>query len=465
MNDRRSSKEIPNTESIKVSEIKGIKVRNLSLGFILLEALFVVVSIICSVITSEKYNTVDRLNQDYMQMQSDIYNIKEASDYLTDRCRQYVMTGDVNYANEYLDEINVTMRRENAIDNVHEAMQTFGLPFSPYLDEALTESNALSEIEMHAMALVGSTRAGVSDLPQALSEYTLSGTERSMSVSDRQKLASELVFGRGYSDEKSVIMNFIDDASENLLSQVRKYLDRCTRAYHKAAIVLKLLLVICGINLCCLGYIIYKFVLLPITKCVTAIENDQKIEYGRGYEFNYLAYAFNHLQEKNIQVRIKLKDSAERDALTGFLNRNGYEEIKQYYENNADPIALIIVDIDNFKSINDTFGHEVGDEALKKAAAILGSSFRDTDYLVRFGGDEFLVIMTGVGSQSRSIIEKKLKRINAVLHKESEEVRPAITVSIGVAMSDQGYTEDLFKKADDALYKTKEQGKNGYNFA
>jgi diguanylate cyclase (GGDEF)-like protein len=120
-----------------------------------------------------------------------------------------------------------------------------------------------------------------------------------------------------------------------------------------------------------------------------------------------------------------------------------------------------MVDVDCFKKVNDTYGHAVGDQVLKRVAEILKKSFRSVDLVCRIGGDEFVVVMTRASSDMRQIVINKIARANEVLSQPEGEV-PGVTLSVGVAFSDRKNPRgDIFKDADTALYAVKENGRNG----
>lgn len=123
-----------------------------------------------------------------------------------------------------------------------------------------------------------------------------------------------------------------------------------------------------------------------------------------------------------------------------------------------------IIDADNFKSINDTYGHAAGDMVLQRIADVVKKEFRSMDYICRIGGDEFTVIMVDVSRKHRDVIARKLTSINKELSLAKENT-PAISLSMGVAFSDRDNPgESIFKDADSVLYKVKENGRNGYRF-
>lgn len=172
---------------------------------------------------------------------------------------------------------------------------------------------------------------------------------------------------------------------------------------------------------------------------------------------------------KDIHVQ-KLKDidmmeKAQKDFLTGLFNRAAFQELAQKSidesKENSGISAFLIIDIDNFKKINDTYGHMYGDVVLKHIAEKLESIFRSNDILGRLGGDEMTVFMTNI--PSAEIALKKGFEICKVLGKwKAEEGKLPLTCSVGVAVTpEHGHTlEKLYHNADMALYKAKRLGKN-----
>lgn len=159
-----------------------------------------------------------------------------------------------------------------------------------------------------------------------------------------------------------------------------------------------------------------------------------------------------------------IKYQAEHDSLTGLLNRGSFDQIFNSIENEKRNFALFLIDVDKFKTINDMYGHAMGDTILKKVANILAKSFNSIDYVCRTGGDEFAVIMMDVTNENRNFIDKKMKQINALLEGEKELLHD-ITLSVGIAFSDPSRVgAKLYNNADSALYYVKQHGRNGYHF-
>lgn len=162
---------------------------------------------------------------------------------------------------------------------------------------------------------------------------------------------------------------------------------------------------------------------------------------------------------------ISLRHKAEHDLLTGLLNRvTCEEEINRQLQDAGDEIAaaMLLLDGDNFKYVNDSFGHDVGDAVLHRIASNIKNCFRDTDPVGRLGGDEFMVWMKGI-SISDELIEQKITELNRMLtepnHQNAE--LPSVTVSVGVAYAKTGDSFlEIYKRTDEALYKAKKNGKS-----
>ena len=166
-------------------------------------------------------------------------------------------------------------------------------------------------------------------------------------------------------------------------------------------------------------------------------------------------YGYQHKQQHK-----QLSFDSEHDALTGVFNRAAWNRFKDESISNGECLCLGIVDIDDFKTVNDTYGHEVGDQVLKRVAYHLAKEIRSEDILIRFGGDEFLFILKKLTVENKHIILSKVYNVMDILAREEDNL-PLTSISVGVAFSENGYTDELFENADQALYDQKKAGKNG----
>lgn len=161
-----------------------------------------------------------------------------------------------------------------------------------------------------------------------------------------------------------------------------------------------------------------------------------------------------------------LQTIAFTDVLTGLLNRRAFEEAileeMRLSRLQAEPLSLLLIDVDRFKKINDDFGHLVGDEVLRQVGAALKASSRSGDFVCRYGGEEFAVVLRKLGLHGAEVIAERLRGQVEAIQGLPHEV--SVTVSIGVSVLDSGDTVETFlQRSDDALYSAKRSGRNCVN--
>ncbi len=165
------------------------------------------------------------------------------------------------------------------------------------------------------------------------------------------------------------------------------------------------------------------------------------------------------------QIEERLARTATTDILTGIMNRRAMLEQLRYhsikFQRNKMPFVLLMVDIDNFKSINDTHGHDTGDEVLIFIADLLIKSTRSQDLVSRWGGEEFLILLPDTKLDGGIIAAEKIRSRIANEEIKINELIINVTVSIGVSEFQNGQTIEMcIKNADQALYEAKNQGRN-----
>ncbi len=179
----------------------------------------------------------------------------------------------------------------------------------------------------------------------------------------------------------------------------------------------------------------------------------------------------SRLQELETECQ-QLRERAQRehmqavtDGLTGMFNRSAYEtrsaQEHARWKRYQTPFALLLWDVDGFKGINDTYGHAAGDNALKLIAGVLKENLRDADFTARYGGDEFIALLSETSPETALVVAEKV-RTAIVESKFNHNGAPvAIALSCGIASIQQEDTLDaMFQRADAALYKAKRSGKN-----
>ena len=168
---------------------------------------------------------------------------------------------------------------------------------------------------------------------------------------------------------------------------------------------------------------------------------------------------------RNSLEHSKMKDLAMLDGLTKLYNRRIFDETLAQKVTCQDmrPVSLLLIDLDNFKNVNDTFGHQAGDHVLKTVARILKESCRGHDLVARFGGEEFAIILSQTQVDIAHAVAQRIKNRLAKNVFTFDDRKLHLTASIGMATCQEGsaiFTTNLVKRADHALYQAKRTGKN-----
>lgn len=404
------------------------------------------------------------ITSDYIQTQNHVMNMSLGSNYLTEQVRLYAITKESAHMEAYFTEVDETKRRENALQAIEEHLQGRDEAAFQMAVDALKLSNELMDLEIHAMTLAAlSVKEDISQYDRRVQEYPLTQEELEYTQEQMADAARTLVFGQEYRDRKRQIEEKLAGVTEGITSICDQEKAESEKAM-KNALLHQSFYTILVVALVIASYIMIAVLILrPIRLYVNGIKNNHFLDITGAYEFKYFAATYNNVYEMSLAQQNVLRQKAERDALTGLLNRQAFEQLKDQLSQAAKPLALLLIDVDVFKSINDTYGHEVGDQALINTANLLSRSFRTADYVMRIGGDEFAVIMEEMHEDRKGIIRDKISAINQSLQNPQTDL-PKYSVSVGVAFSEEGYHDELFRQADQALYHTKENGRCGCTF-
>jgi len=167
----------------------------------------------------------------------------------------------------------------------------------------------------------------------------------------------------------------------------------------------------------------------------------------------------------------ELMTVASTDSLTSLLNRRAFTELVDGYLKRVEESekrvggALLVIDVDHFKTVNDKFGHTTGDEALKLIARTIRDSVRDADLVGRVGGEEFCVFMPGQGPEGAAAVAERIRFAVTQAEFAPDGTRHSLSISVGgVAFDDVTPFSDLYRTADERLYAAKHNGRNRVEF-
>lgn len=209
-----------------------------------------------------------------------------------------------------------------------------------------------------------------------------------------------------------------------------------------------------------------KFSLVMLMDDVTELMNLR----GIALDLEKIKAINEQLQESNLQLsksRDIYKKDSEIDKLTGLLNKIGFKSVCEDYINHLsedETAALFVIDLDYFKEVNDTFGHQFGDIVLKRFAFELQNKFMANGFVGRFGGDEYVVLLKNIGSKNFVIDKaKSIVKMARNLKFPNKEVNLSASIGIAIFSGDEKNYSEIFSAADKSVYIVKTQGKNGFS--
>lgn len=395
----------------------------------------------------------------YVECNGAIDDLQVASDYLTTQVRLFVATGRQEYMKAYLDELNITNRRVSAVEALRRSISDDEAALSE-LEHALETSDELTETELAAMRLACDYYQ-VEDMPDKVANVSLKTSVDGLSQEEKLEMAQRLVFDASYDEMKEDIQARVTASSNALLSQLDAKIAESDMLMQNLLFQLRIsvALLLCVVMM--LVLVVFMYVFKPLNRSIRRIEKNEPLVPDGAAELRYLAQAYNVMYEDNSKRIEQLREYAERDALTGISNRNGYKAFLAKHTRN---VALLLIDVDNFSEFNDVYGRDIGNAVLVKLAKALCTAFRSTDFPCRVESDEFAVIMTNVNEGMRDTITHKVGLVNSILADDSDEL-PLITLSVGVAFSAEGRgDQEIYQAANEALIQVQEHGMNGIAF-
>ena len=408
---------------------------------------------------SVSFRRLTEASEEQIELRKAARELMDASDYLTEKVQRFTVMGDMHFLNEYFTEAFETNRREEAIDRM--TVGSGNTAALQNLQSAMQGSLELMNLEYYAMRLVIEAK-GYTDYPELLRSIELSDEDQALPPDEKQRRAIELVHGDEYYKEKDNIRSNME-ASLNELERMAYDTDASTlRAFRDEMTVVRVIITIQIIGIFFMVWLTARLGIHPVLNAVDKIKEDSPIPEVGANEFRYLARTYNKMYEVYKSSLARLNFKASHDELTGAYNRSGYDLLLSSVDLSS--TYMMLFDLDNFKGINDTYGHETGDKVLIKLVKVLKSNFRSDDYVCRIGGDEFVVFMVHTSENQQNLITSKIREINRELS-ESDDGLPPVTISVGIVHGTEvAGAENLFEKADEAMYKSKQSGKHTYTF-
>lgn len=438
---------------------KGIKIHALSSIFIAIGLLIMVASIFA---VKNIYDKYDKTREDYQNTGRKLdasISFRNASDYLTEQSRTYVVTGDIQCAINYFEEKDIARSREASVDMVGTG-EELEIEKS-LLSDAMENSEELVDYELHAMKLMAEAKGeDCTKISEELSAYQLPENEKALSADEKRNQAIELLFGKDYENRKERIDWDIENATilieEESGANFRENEDDLIVVLNITTMLIFLLFI--------LLVLIFIFnvllVVKPSDKFIKALDEKEKLPEIGSYEFRKFARRYNNVYRSDKKNKELLKEQGEIDELTGTLKVGTLDLVRHNLSQHKEPLGIMLVDIDNFRSIKESKGYDIADNVVKKVANLFLTSFKSSDYIIRTSQDEFELFLLRMQKSDEEMLVERINKINESLKEATDDV-PAVSVSVGVSFAEDGYDKEAERKADMALNYVKENGR-GY---
>lgn len=439
---------------------KGVSLRTINISLIIGAVLVSALMFVSTFRLSSSFRRVTETSEQQIELRKAARELMDASDYLTEKVQRFTVTADMRFVQEYFDEAFIAHHREEAISRM--STGTASEEALKVLKDAMKESLALMNTEYYAMKLVIEAK-GYTEYPELLQSIELSDSDKALSPQEKMRLATEMVLNDEYYNHKYLIRENMTISLDELEKMAYDKDEDAMAALSNELKLVRVVIILQTFGIVILVWLTTKLGIHPVLNAVDRIKEDSPIPEGGAVEFRYLAKAYNKMYEVYRKSLESLSFRASHDELSGLYNRAGYDLLLSSID--IESTYMLLFDVDNFKTINDNYGHGAGDEAIRNVARVLKENFRSDDYVCRIGGDEFVVLMVHAPKSAKNLISTKIKHINDELGNSRDNL-PSYSVSVGIAHgSDSTDAINLFAKCDTALYESKARGKHTYTFA
>lgn len=431
---------------------RGIKLTRLNVIMILAGIVITVFLVLSMYQTSDHFGQIVHITSSYLGDQQTAGMLKDIAGGMSEQAEAFLHTSAPENAFAYAGQMDAILEQMRK----NQTLTEDGI--NPETDENMLRAveawQAQREMELRAMRLHAETlNLPPQALPPALQTVELTEEETALSPEEKSARAQEILHSEGYRALRTAVNTGVDD-NHRLASERGQIRAAKTAGEVQGIIGRQKILVYVFVFIAVLALFLNWFLMLrPIGKSVENLDHREKIPVKGAYEMRRMAQVYNDVLQDNETKEEQLSYTASHDALTGVYNRAAFEKFFEACGNDA--IGIAVIDVDHFKNYNDEHGHDIGDRVLDAVARRIITNFREPDHVSRIGGDEFCVIIPGVGQKDAPVIEEKIVRINQEL-KEREGELPPITISAGIAFWNRpNPMGTLLKDADRALLEIK----------
>ena len=432
------------------NQSRGIHLNHLNVLLIFIGLVIALFMVFSMYQTNNSFNQIVNVTEAYLSAQQTAGMLSNVSSEMSEQCAAFIHSGTPDPTYAYAGQLN-------AIDAQIEANAAYadtGESEDEFLVKALAAFRTKIATETRAMRLMADTLPmGLEAFPPLIQQTELSEEDQALSPEEKKSTALALIGSEEYLACEKTISEAVDD-SHRVASEKGKNRAMQTAAQVKKVMRRQKLLVLLFVVVAMVALIMNRALIIsPIQRSVDKLDKREPLPVEGSYEVRHLANVYNEVLKDNAEKTAALSHAATHDFLTGLKNRAEFDRL--YKESKEEKVGIMVADVDRVKQFNDEFGHEVGDRVLKAVADKLTEHFRPEDHVCRIGGDEFCIIMPGLGQAQAGTVTEKVRKINHELQ-EAGTGLPPITISAGFAFWDRPDPgESLFRDADNTLLSVK----------
>ncbi len=439
----------------------GISLKSINIYLITLAVMVSLYMLYSANSLSGIFKNMSEATDSYIEMHKTAESLLDTTEYMTEMVQRYTLDADSMYLRNYFSAVAEMDERREQIKKLLGTEENAGALAK--LQHAMDKSAELKETEFYAARMVAEA-TGLSPIPEQLENVHLEPQHAMLPSREKKEAAQHMVSDEAYYRKLDRIREEMKDSLTSLEDRTLNVMELSDANVRQGLLRVRIVTLIQTIAILTITQLLSHFGITPILKAVDKLHENSQIPVMGANEFQYLAKTYNNMfdaYEKSVET---LNFKANHDELTMAYNRNGYDLLMEKMESGMEDSAMLLMDVDYFKEVNDSYGHETGDRVLQKVVSTITGNFRSVDHVCRIGGDEFVVIMLNTNLSHKNQIAEKVFRINEMLQ-QTEDGLPAVSVSAGVAFRDRSMTDqNLYECADQALYHTKRNGKKGVSF-
>ena len=404
------------------------------LGVIVSIAMFVAMRI-----TTMIYDEAHEATQNLSKWRTSAYDLQVGSDYLTEQIRCFVATGDKTYLDNYFTEVNVTKRRDKALQEIQSHSQYVAALDN--LRKAMAESTQLMDSEYTAAKLIAQAYGhDLSTYPEEVQTVVLSPQEKQLSDDQKKERAIQLVFGPDYKKVKDKISDYMKKSMDSLSIGIQADQLEMTnklelQVFFEHALTVVLIIIM-------LGIIVMSSILIikPVRKFIQNVREEKELPMEGAQEVRFLAKTYNLFYITNMKNRGEAAFIEKRDEVTGLLNQTGFDYLMKMAD--LETSALVLINLNGFEDIKKRFGQDVIETSLKEATEEISANTRAQNYVCRLADDKIAVIVVHADQELSAPIRKTVSDINHALSLKVGS-HPHVSISAGAAFGHKKVNGDM----------------------